>query len=146
LAKLFPLSIELDPHTGTITRAAVDSGIPLPGSTDLEGVAYDPEHATVLVTDEVGPGSREYRVADGSLVRTIAVPAEFKSARKNLSLESLSFAPDHADLWTANEETLAVDGPLSSMVAGSTIRLQRFDRAYRPHGQWPMSPIRCSAI
>ena len=135
-AALFPLSIELDPHTGTITRTAVESGIPLPGSTDPEGVAYDPEHATVLVSDEVGPAIREYRVADGRLMRTIPVPTEFSSARKNLSLESLSFDPDHTALWSANEETLGVDGPLSSTVAGSTIRLQRFDRAYRPNGQW----------
>lgn len=136
LAKLFPLSIELDPHTGAITRAAVEAGVLLPGSTDLEGVAYLPEHATVLVSDEVGPGIREYRVADGSLVRSIPLPSVYMNARKNLSLESLSMDPERRAVWTANEETLGNDGPLSSFTAGSVIRLQRFDRAYQPTGQW----------
>ena len=136
LAKVFPLSIEVDPHTGTIVHAAVELGVFLPGSRDLEGVAYDPEHATVLVSDEAGPGIREYRPADGSLVRVIAVPPVYRNIRKNLSLESLSLDPEHQNLWTANEETLANDGPRSSEEAGSVVRLQRFDREYQPNGQW----------
>lgn len=136
LAKLFPLTIELDPQTGAITRAAVEAGVLLPGSTDLEGVAYVPEHATVLVSDEVGPGIREYRVADGSLVGSIPLPPVYANARKNLSLESVSMDPGHDTVWTANEETLANDGPPSSFVAGSVVRVQRFDRAYQPSGQW----------
>jgi phytase-like protein len=136
LAMAFPLSIEIDPHSGTIGRAAVEPGIPLPGSRDLEGIVYDPEHQTLLVSDEVGPGIREYRAAGGALVRTIAVPPVYDNIRKNLGLESLSMDPDHRTLWTANEETLGCDGAASSPTAGSVVRLQRFDRPYQPNGQW----------
>jgi hypothetical protein len=136
LAMAFPLSIEVDPRTGTIVRAAVEPGVLLPGSKDLEGIVYDPEHRTLLVSDEVGPGIREYRAADGALVRTIALPLVYNNIRKNLSLESLSMDPDHRTLWTANEETLGCDGPASTSTAGSVVRLQRFDRSYQPNGQW----------
>lgn len=136
LAKLFPLSIELDPQTGDITQAALGAGVLLRGSTDLEGVAYFPAHASVLVSDEAGPSIREYRVADGGLVRSIPLPQVYANARKNLGLESLSMDPGHTSLWTANEETLTNDGRLSSFAAGSVIRLQRFDSDYRPTGQW----------
>jgi len=135
LGTVFPLTIELNRRDGTIRHAAIEPGIPLPGSTDLEGVAYDRAHDTVLVSDEVGPAIREYRVADGRLVRSIRVPAVYRNARTNLSLESLSLEPDRRGLWTANEETLLDDGPLSSTQAGSVVRLQRFD-AERPAGQW----------
>lgn len=136
LPMAFPLSIEIDSHTGTIRRAAVQPGISLAGSRDLEGVVYDPERQTLLVSDEVGPAIREYGAADGALVRTIAVPRVYANIRKNLSLESLSMDPDQRTLWTANEETLGCDGPASTLTAGSVVRLQRFDRSYQPNGQW----------
>ena len=136
LAMAFPLSIALDAHSGTIARAVVEAGVRLPGSKDLEGIVYDSEHQTLIVSDEVGPGIREYRAADGALVRTIPVPAVYNNIRKNLSLESLSMDPDHRALWTANEETLGCDGPKSSSTKGSVVRLQRFDRSYQPNGQW----------
>lgn len=135
LATVFPLAIELDPRSGTITRAAIEPGIRLPGSTDLEGVAYDRARATVLVSDEAGAAIREYRVADGRLVRSLRVPAVYQNARKNLSLESLSLQPDRPILWTANEETLGGDGSVSTNQAGSVVRLQRFDDE-RLAGQW----------
>ena len=135
LGTVFPLSIELNRRDGTIGHASIAPGILLPGSTDLEGVAVDRAHATVLVSDEVGPTIREYRLADGRLVRSISVPAVYRTARTNLSLESLSLAPDRPNLWAANEETLVRDGPLSSAEGGSVVRLQRFD-AERPAGQW----------
>jgi hypothetical protein len=136
VARLFSLSIDLDPHTGAVRHTAIAAGVPLAGSRDLEGIAFDPEHDTVLVSDETGPGIREYRLADGGLVRAIELPPVFAHIRKNLSLESLSMAPDHRTLWTANEETLATDGPISTTTTGSVVRLQRFDHAFRPAGQW----------
>ena len=134
---LFTLSIAVDPHGGRIARASVDAAVPpLAGSKDLEGITCDPAAGTVLVSDEVGPAIREYRIADGALVRTLSLPPVYGNARNNLSLESLSMDPDHRTLWTVNEETLTNDGPISSRTAGSVVRLQRFDRAYRPTGQW----------
>jgi hypothetical protein len=136
LAKLFPLSVAIDPQNGTITHAAIEPAVPLSGSTDLEGIAYDPEHRTVLISDEVGPSIREYRVTDGRLVRSITVPPVYRSARTNLSLESLALAPDRSALWTVNEETLSNDGPLSNFTTGSAVRLQRFGPDYEPNGEW----------
>ena len=135
LRTLYPLSIVLDPRHGTITHAGLAPGIALSGATDLEGVAYDATHATVLVADERGPAVREYRL-DGSLVRTLPVPTVYRSARHNLALESLTIEPDEHGVWTANEETLAADGPRSNATAGSVVRLQHFDRHHRPAGQW----------
>jgi hypothetical protein len=136
LGTVFPLSITIDPRSGAITHAVIEPGTKLPGSTDLEGIAYDGARRSVLVSDEVGPAIREYRIADGQLVRSIALPAVYRSARRNLSLESLSRAPDDHALWTANEETLSSDGALSSFATGSVVRLQRFDAEGRPSGQW----------
>src|SRR5262245_33339486 len=101
LRKVFPLAIELDPASRTIRHAALDAGIPLAGSTDLEGVAYDARTETLLISDEAGPGIRVYRAADGTLVRTLEVPTVFRSARTNLSLESLAIDPDDQSLWSA---------------------------------------------
>jgi hypothetical protein len=134
LAKLYPLSIAIDPQSGAITHAAIEPGVPLPGSTDAEGIAYDPAEGTVWISDEFGPAIREYRL-NGSIVRRLSLPPVYLSARKNLALESLALDAEHA-LWTANEETLTVDGERSSPAAGSTVRLQRFDRQYQPAGQW----------
>ncbi len=61
----------------------------------------------------------------------------FANARNNLSLESLAWDPTTERLWTANEEALASDGPVASFVAGTTVRLQRFDAALQADGQWP---------
>lgn len=136
LGTAFPVAIALDPRSGTITHAAVERGLPLPGSTDLEGVAYDREHGTLLVSDEVGPAIREYDARDGRLVRSLNLPPIYRSARKNLSLESLAYDPDDRTLWTANEETLAEDGPTANFASGAVVRVQRFDEERKPSGQW----------
>lgn len=136
LRKLFPLTIEIDLHGGAIRRAVVEPGVSLAGSSDLESIAEDAAQGTIVVSDEVGPGIREYRVPDGTLVRAIPIPPVFRNARKNLSLESLSIDAEKGSLWTVNEETLANDGPASSFAAGSVVRLQRFDSGRQSNGQW----------
>lgn len=136
LGKLFPLTVEIDPTVGTISQAVIEPDVVLPGSKDLEGIAYDSEHKTVFVSDEKGPAIREYRLPDGRLVRSVIIPRVYSSVRDNLSLESLTLSPDHSALWTTSEETLADDGALSGFSAGSVVRLQRFGRDYKPNGQW----------
>jgi hypothetical protein len=133
--KVFPLTIEIDPHGGAIRRVVVEPGVSLAGSSDLEGIAADAEQGTIVIADESGPEIREYR-PDGTLVRAISVPPVFRNARKNLSLESLAIDAEKRSLWTVNEETLANDGPASSFAAGSVVRLQRFDSGRQPNGQW----------
>jgi hypothetical protein len=126
-AALYPLRIEIDPRTGTIRSAALEPGMALRGSEDLEGIAVEPAGGSVLVSDEVGAAIRRYRAADSSLLGSIAVPPVFASARKNEGLESLSLSPDGRVLWTANEEALRVDGPTATFTTGTLIRIQRLD-------------------
>jgi hypothetical protein len=94
----------------------------------------------VLASDETGPAIREYRLSDGAVLGSVAVPAIFSQIRANFSLESLSQRvaanPSDDALWTANEEALLVDGPLSTSSAGTIVRLQRYDSALAPNGQW----------
>ena len=133
---VYPLVIDFDAAGGTIATATLQSGIALAMGADLEGVAYNLTNSSVYLSDESGPAVREHALADGSLLQTVSVPAIFSAARSNLSLESLSREPDGAALWTANEEALSVDGPVSSSSAGTTVRLQKFDAALNPSGQW----------
>lgn len=133
---VYPLSVTVDPHSGLITASALSPGITLATGSDLEGIAFNPSNASWLVSDESSAAIREYAVADGSLLQTLSMPAVFASVRPNLSLESLSRQPDGAALWTTSEEALSSDGPVSSFVSGTTVRLQKFDGAFQPVGQW----------
>ncbi len=63
-------------------------------------------------------------------------PAVFAHARKNLSLESITWNDTAKQFWIANEETLETDGPLASASAGSLVRLQRLDARFRPTAQF----------
>src|SRR5687767_11783585 len=133
-AGLFPVSVTIDPTTGAITSAALSAKIQLAAGSDLEGVVYDTSSNTVYASDETGPAIRQYAVAGGAVVGSVAVPSVYGSAAANFSLESLSRGG--VNLWTANEEALTVDGPLSTTGSGSWVRLQRFDGAMSPAGQW----------
>lgn len=139
-ATLFELDVPIDAANGEILGAAVTGSLALAAGTDLEGLVLHPLGGSVWASDETGPAIREYRLSDGALLSTLSVPTIFAQIRANLSLESLSMrvAPLAADdaLWTANEEALTVDGPVSSDSAGTLVRLQRFDPTLVPDGQW----------
>lgn len=132
---MFPLTIELDTADGTVISAYIAPGTPLNG-TDLEGIAFQSSSGHVFVSDEVGPQIRIHDSTTGALVGSVSIPSIFGNARSNLSLEALAWDRTGQFLWTANEEALGVDGPVSSLVSGTTIRLQRFDAALQPAGQW----------
>lgn len=131
----YPLAIELTPQ-GTIAAAQLAAGVPLPGSTDLEGVAFDARDQALWVSDETGPSIRVYRAADGALLRTVTTPRIFSQARRNLSFESVALDAERRTVWTANEEALSVDGPKASETHGTLLRVQRFDGDGEPSGQW----------
>lgn len=133
--QMFPLTINLNSATGAITSAVLGSGVSLAGS-DLEDIAFHPPTGDVLVADEVGPQIRRHALADGQLLQTLTLPSVFAHIRSNLSLESLTWDDASGVLWTANEEALSVDGPVSSFVAGTVVRLQRFDDSFQANGQW----------
>lgn len=133
---VYPLTISFDAASGAIATASLQSGTVLAMGSDLEGLAYNPASSSVYVGDESGPAVREHALVDGSLLQTVTVPSVFSAVRSNLSLESLSREPGGAALWTANEEALSVDGPVSSFSAGTTVRLQKLDATLNPSGQW----------
>jgi hypothetical protein len=126
-AQLVSLDVTVDATTGAITQVASPGSTTLSPGVDLEGVAWSASRGTVFVSDEVGAAIREYDPITGSSVGSVAVPAVFGNARNNLSLESLTLAPDESALWTANEAALTVDGPTATPSAGTWVRLQRFD-------------------
>ncbi|MFM7143936.1 MAG: esterase-like activity of phytase family protein, partial [Alphaproteobacteria bacterium] len=131
----YPLEVVLD-ASGRIGSASLGAAIPLAGAVDAEGIAWDVDRGTLFVSDETGPAIREHVLASGAAVQSLALPAVYSQARSNLSLESLSRDPVSRSLWTANEEALSVDGPVSGFVDGTLVRLQRFDAGFAPAGQW----------
>ncbi len=137
---LFELAIQVDAISGQILSASVVDSLALAAGTDLEGLVHHPLGGSVFASDETGPAIREYRLSDGTVLSSVAVPAIFNQVRNNLSLESLAMrlAPNASDdaLWTANEESLLVDGPVSTASVGTRVRLQRFDEAGAADGQW----------
>jgi hypothetical protein len=132
---LYWLHLAVDPVSGRLTGGAVTGRLALAGSRDLEGIALAGDGTSVVVSDEVGPALREYALADGRLLRSAALPAVFATARANLGLESLT-RDASGQFWTANEEALAADGPTSTTVDGTVVRLLRLDAALHPTGQW----------
>lgn len=127
-----PATITIDLGTGQITAASLGTPISVSGGNDLEAIAYDPRDGSVLIADEAGNTITRHLLADGSQVGSINVPTVFDDARGNRGFESLSLSPSADSLWTANEEALTVDGPLSTVSDGTVVRLQRFDSAGQP--------------
>lgn len=133
---LATLEIEVEGATGAVTSAAVGDELVLTPGSDLEGVAYDAATSRVYASDEVGPAIRSYDPASGAQLGGLAVPGIYAGARPNRSLESLARNPATGALWTANEEALTPDGPVSSFSAGTWVRIQRFAASGAAAGQW----------
>jgi hypothetical protein len=133
---LVPLAVGVDTATGAVTGATAGAPVTLAGGVDLEGIAWDPGTGSVWVSDEVGPAIRRHDPVTGALLGALSVPSVFSSARTNRSLESLTRDPVTGALWTANEDALLPDGDATSFAAGGVVRLQRFDAAGVPAGQW----------
>jgi hypothetical protein len=113
---------------GSITAAGL--------GLDSEGIAYRAATGSVFVSDEVASSITQFDAATGATLGGVAVPAIYTSAnvQSNMGLESLAFGP--GGLWTANEEALVPDGPLSTTSEGSWVRIQRFDTGLAAAGQW----------
>ncbi|MBK8915852.1 MAG: esterase-like activity of phytase family protein [Phycisphaerales bacterium] len=119
------LNIAFD-GTGAITTATVAGGLQLSESRDFEGIVWTgPTRNSVLLSEEGTPAIREFSLSDGLLMQTIAVPAVFGTRRSNFGLESLARNWTDGALWTANEEALSVDGPISTQTTGTVVRLLR---------------------
>jgi len=132
------LDIAIDPASGYITRARQTAVFTLAAGYDLEGIAWSGERNSFFVSDEGawpdGGYLREHSLPDGDLFRSLPIPAILQNDRQNFGFESCSW--NAGTLWTANEEALAHESALSTATSGSLVRLQRFDHALQPSGQW----------
>lgn len=145
-AKVFTLTINVDPDSGAIREAGIlpkalqlndEAGQPVTDS-DPEGVALADTH--IYVADEAGPRVSRHDLATGNRAGTTSLEhpqlAVFKHAIANMSWESLTRQADGSALWTANEEALGVDGELATEQRGTVVRLQKLDADLNPVGQW----------
>lgn len=132
-ARVYPLTVTINPQTGWITDSTVGEELTLHAGSDLEGIAVLGD--TLAISDEQGPAIRIHKRSNGNVVETLTLPSVFRSSRHNLGLEALS-ASSTGGLWTANEEALSVDGAVASFTLGTVVRLQRFDSKFKADGQW----------
>lgn len=140
--KAIILSVTFDDH-GVITGAVVDSGLRLAESKDFEGVAAA-RGGVVWLSEETTPAIRRYVLSDGSAAGVMPTPAVYSNRRANYGLESLALDPFERSMWTANEEALTVDGPLSTTTTGTVVRLQRFlpgQASARQQFAWRTAPV-----
>lgn len=124
---IWQLYTSLNTTTGRIRSSLVTSGIDAPEmGSDSEGIALRPGRDTAWVADETTSVIAEFSLATGAKVGEVDVPAIYRPAnvQSNRGLESLAYGS--GALWTANEEALRPDGPLSTTSAGSWVRIQQF--------------------
>ena len=139
---LVPLTLKIDPATGRIARGEIGEPVPVPAdAADFEGVTYVAATKTFYISAETGNAVLRFRPGQPHAER-MAVPPVFAQARKNLSLESMTWSDTAKQFWTANEEALVPDGPVATGDTGSLVRLQRFDAKFRPTAQfaWRTEP------
>lgn len=133
---LVPLTLKIDPATGRIAGGAIGTPLPVPADArDFEGVAYVAATQTFYLSAETGGTVLRFRPGQPRAERQV-VPPVFARARKNLSLESLTWSDTAKQFWIANEETLLPDGPPATADTGALVRLQRFDAKFRPTAQY----------
>lgn len=139
---LVPLTLKIDPATGRIASGEIGELMEFDAdASDLEGIAFVSATRTFYLAAETG--STVLRLAPRQQrAERMPVPAVFARARKNLSLESLTWNDTAQQFWIANEETLLPDGPLGTAETGSLVRLQRLDARFRPTAQftWRTEP------
>ncbi len=131
-AGLYSLKIELSPDGLSVLAcyvAPTNECLRLLGAHDLEDVAFDTANGTVWAVDEFSGTVKEYNVSDGSVVNAVDIPDVLRDHRPNLGFESLALSVDGLTLWTCTEEALGCDGPRSSFVSGTNVRLVKFVRS-----------------
>jgi hypothetical protein len=135
-AALLPVTLRLDRATGTITGGEFGAPIPVPTKRqDFEGVAYVAAARRFYIATEKPPGVLSFHVGDRE-VRALPLPPVFSQARDGLAMESLTWSAETKRFWTANEEALEKDGPVSSAESGTLVRLLQLDADFRPMAQY----------
>jgi hypothetical protein len=117
-------------------------------AADGESIRFDPLSndlfwATEGDFDHGYPPAVRRMKADGTPVQRLVVPAALAfhdggltGARKNATVEGLSWSVDGRSLWVSMEWPLAQDGPIPSVKEGGLVRLTRLDRAGKMLAQY----------
>jgi hypothetical protein len=110
-------------------------------AADGESIRFDPRGrdlfwATEGDFDHGYPPSVRRMKADGTPVQRLVVPGALTfhdggltGARKNATIEGMTWSVDGRSLWISMEWPLAQDGPIPSVGEGGLTRLTRLDRA-----------------
>ena len=85
---------------------------------DNEGIAYNPNSNTILISGEADNRILEYDMDGMRTLREAEMPDLYKHLPDNSGLEALSYNTHTQTLWTCNES--------------DTIMIQAFDSLYRP--------------
>ena len=133
---LVALTLKIDLATGRIVSGKIGEPIPVPSDArDFEGVTYVAAERAFYISAETGHTVVRFTPGQPRAER-LPVPPIFAQARKNLSLESITWNDTARQFWIANEEALVPDGPVAGAEAGSLVRLQRLDAKFRPVAQY----------
>ena len=129
---LYSCTIQLSADGKTVSSfqiATTNNAVKPSGTSDIEGVAYDPSTGNVWIADESKKTIKEYDPTTGAVVQSLTIPAVMKNNRGNYGFESLTISGDGLTLWTCNEEALTCDGDRSSYTSTTTVRLCKYTRA-----------------
>lgn len=117
-------------------------------AADGESIRFDPLNRDLVWATEGDfehgyPPSVRRMKADGTPVERTVVPDDLTfhadgltGARKNATVEGLSWSADGRSLWLSMEWPLAQDGPIPSVAEGGLTRLTRLDRAGKVLAQY----------
>ena len=98
---------------------------------DMEGICYRPSSQTLFISGEADNEVYEYTLDGQRTGRRLAMPQEFKRARRNLGLESLAYDTLSHQFFTTTERVLPGDDYL---------RIQAFDDDLQPTRQYRYRP------
>ena len=129
---LYPCSFQLSADGKTVSSfqiAATNNAVKPSGTSDIEGVAYDPATGNVWIADESKKTIKEYNPTTGAVIQSLTIPNVMTKNRSNYGFESLTISGDGLTLWTCNEEALTCDGDRSSYTSTTTVRLCKYTRA-----------------
>jgi 3-phytase len=164
-ARFYTLEIDVKPDgIGGVRFTDVtflDSKADEPDIEPYQMFDIDPEEIVLLPNDELLVSSERDRFGrpwirkfalDGTLLDELPIPDRFmtvrqpgpdgrpvviKGIRANLGFEGIALSPDARAFYTANEEALAQDGPISTLNDGTVVRVLRYDLV---QGAWQPGP------
>ena len=129
---LYPCTIQLSADGKTVSSFQIvttNNAVKPSGTSDVEGIAYDPATGNVWIADESKKTIKEYNPTTGTVVQSLTISSVMTKNRSNYGFESLTISGDGLTLWTCNEEALTCDGDRSSYTSTTTVRLCKYTRA-----------------